>query len=194
MKAKFLALFLSLFATAALATDATVTWVLPTQNTDGTSIPATGPGSIVSTKIEHGYCSGSAFGTKLGEQTVNAPATTATIVNLAAGFTYCFRASARNTFGVDSAFSNVAQKVVPNPTPNAPVLSATITLAYDLKGISRDGTILLGRAVGTVELGTPCIDYAYQTNKGTYHMVDPANVKLTRASRSPAIVTKCAIG
>lgn len=203
----FLAVVTALLAIAAgvalnhaYAAPVTVTWALPTANTDGSAIPSTGQASLVSTKVEYGTCSGTAFGAKSGEVVVNVPATTATLEIAPASNPYCFRAAVTNAYGNQSAWSNVASKTVPLPpppppvVPNAPVLSTTITVAYDLRGISRDGTVLLGRAVGTVDLGTPCIDYAYATNKGTYHMVDRSNVKLVREPRSPAVVTKCAIG
>lgn len=51
----------------ALAADITTTWTYPTQNTDGSAIPASGAGSIASSRVEWGTCAGAAFGTKLGE-------------------------------------------------------------------------------------------------------------------------------
>lgn len=175
----------------AFAADATVTWTMPTTNTDGSAIPASGSGAITSTRIEYGTCSGSAFGTSAGNVTVNAPATTATITGFAAGSTACFRAFVRNTFGNESGPSGVVAKTFPTPTPNPPTLSATITVAYELNGIRGDGTILLGRAVGQIELGAPCMDYEYRTNKGVYHGIERKHVRLVREPKSPALVTQC---
>lgn len=82
---------LAALATAAQAGTATVSWTNPTQNTDGSAIPSTGPGSLTSTRIEWGTCSGTAFGSRAGDMVVNQPATSGVVQNLAPG-TWCFRA------------------------------------------------------------------------------------------------------
>lgn len=110
-----------LLAASAIAAAATLStsWTNPTQNTDSSAIPATGPGSIASTRVEYGSCSGTAFGTKSGEVTVQGAATTASIPNLGPG-TWCARAYTTNTYGSESGPSNVASKVIAAPTPNPP--------------------------------------------------------------------------
>ena len=195
---KIIAVFASLIVAwvcfmsmTAFAADAVVSWTNPTQNTDGSAIPASGAGSLTGTRVEYGTCNGTAFGSSAGSVTVNAPATTVTIPGFAAGATNCFRAFARNTFGNESLASNVVAKTFPTPTPNPPVLSATITVAYELNGIKNDGTIMLGRAVGQVELGAPCLDYVFETNKGRYYGIDRQYVKMVREPKSPMVVTKC---
>lgn len=121
-------LFLSF---AAQAENKTVTWVNATKNTDGSTIPATGPGSLTRTTVEYGTCAaGNAFGTKAGEVFVAPPATTLT-VNLVVVQMYCLRAMHTNTFGMVSAASNIAVTSVAPPTPGAPqtfTVSGTITL------------------------------------------------------------------
>lgn len=187
-------LFAATMCSIADAATATVTWTNPATNTDGSAIPAApGAGSLTSTRIEYGSCSAAnVFGAKAGEVTVAQPATTATLTGLAPATAYCFRAFAKNSYNSESAASNVVSKATPATTPNAPVLSSTITVAYDLRGIRRDGTVLLGRAVGQIELGTPCLDYSYRTNRGTYHGVDRDRVRLVREPRSAMVVTRCA--
>lgn len=111
-------LFLGLTAIAMAAT-VTVRWQNPTQNTDDSAIPASGPGSIASTRIEYGTCSGAAFGTKLGEFIVTGQAEAGVSPDLAPG-TYCGRAYTKNTYGEESGASNVAQKVISAPKPKAP--------------------------------------------------------------------------
>lgn len=174
-----------------LGADATVRWSHPTARENGVPLALS---EIRETQIDYGQCAaGGVFpATPAGTQVVPAPATTAVVTNLGYG-TWCFRGRTADTGGLVSANSSVAQKVILAP-PQPPVLSATITVAYDFKGVRGDGTILLGREVGTVALGAPCIDYAFQTNKGTFHGIDRANVKLSREPRSSMIVTKCAIG
>ena len=43
-------------STIAHADEATVSWTNPTQNTDDSAIPATGPGSLTGTNIYYGIC------------------------------------------------------------------------------------------------------------------------------------------
>ena len=166
------------------AADATVSWTNPTQNTDNSAIPSTGAGSLTGTRVEYGSCVGAAFGTKAGEVTVTAPGTTATITGLSDAATYCFRAFARNTYGAESAASNVASKVMPTPTPKPPVLSSTVTVAWDLK----NGMPF--RVVGTLPIGAPCGAKVWRG----YYSVDRSSVTLTRPPRSTRLVTKCAVG
>lgn len=189
---KFLLVALALFSGAAFAQTATVTWTNPTLNTDGSAIPATGPTALASTRVEYGSCSGTAFGTKAGEVVVPQPSTTTTITSLTAGSTYCFRAYAKNVGGAESGPSVVVSKAIPLPVPNPPVLSATITVAYEAVPDQWDG-VKLGRAVGTLALGTTCIDNPIQTNKGEYYEVPLDKVTLTKVPKpNSRIVTKCA--
>lgn len=146
------ALFL-LLPLAAHAASVEITWQHPTQNVDGSSIPATGPGSLVSTRVEWGTCSGSSFGTLQGSQTVTAPATSATISGLSAAATYCFRAFSRNTFGEESTTSNVVARQIPAPVPRPPVLSSTVTIVWSHKRMGWGETL---EVVGTAPVGTAC--------------------------------------
>jgi hypothetical protein len=144
---------LGLFASAAYAADATITWTMPTQNTDNSAIPASGSGSIASTRVEWGTCSGTSFGTKAGERIVNAPATTTTITGLTSGSTFCFRAFVRNTAGAESAASNVVSRVMPSPTPKPPVLSSTVSVVWSYKRAGPHETL---EVVGSAPIGTEC--------------------------------------
>lgn len=107
-----------LAAGCATAATVVVTWTPPIQNTDDSPIPATGEGSLSSYRIEYGTCNGTLFGTKAGEVTRAAPASTVTL-NLQPG-TVCVRVLVSNTYGVESAPSNVATRVINPPTPKAP--------------------------------------------------------------------------
>ncbi len=119
MKHFIRAFALLLFASAASAATVTVTWTPPTQNTDGSTIPATGEGSLKTYRIEYGTCSApGVFAVKAGEVTRPAPAT-GIVLNLNPGTT-CVRAFVANTYDQESDASNVATSVVPFPRPKAP--------------------------------------------------------------------------
>jgi hypothetical protein len=120
---------------------------------------------------------------------VAAPATTAVVPGLGYG-TWCFRGRTVNTGGLTSVNSAVVSKVYLAP-PNPPVLGATITLAYEIQ-MNSWGDVKLGRAVGSMPLGTPCVDNPILTNKGEFYEIDPANVELTKDPKSSIIVTQCA--
>lgn len=172
-------------ANRADAADATSTWTAPTANTDGTVIPATGAGSIVSHRLEWGTCSGTAFGTKIAEAVVLAPALTYTVTNLAPG-TYCFRVYAKNTYGIESAPSGVVSKVVPAPVPNPPTLVTVSVVAYELKP---NGL----RMVGTLPLGTPCAgDVLFQTLGQDFYAVPRGAVAPAPGNGVKTIVAACA--
>lgn len=186
--ALLICIFLSLvLVTIARAADVGVSWTNPTTNTDGSAIPATGVGSLTGTRVEYGSCSGSVFGTKAGEVNAPAPATSTSITGLSAAQTYCFRSYAKNTYGSESAASNVASKALPAPTPNPPVLSSTVTVAWDLK----NGKPF--RVVGRIALGTPCGDFVAKKAGERYYQIDRSAVKFIRKPQSARIVTQCAI-
>lgn len=147
------AIALCLGASPTHAGDAVLTWTLATQNTDGTAIPASGPTSLASTRVEWGSCSGSNFGTKAGEQIVAKPATTYTVTNLSAG-TYCFRAYSRTVAGLESAPTNAVTKTILQAPPNPPGnLVVADLVVYQVIG-TPDAFALL--PVGTVPAGTAC--------------------------------------
>jgi hypothetical protein len=128
---------------------------------------------------------------KAGEVVAPAPAVSVAILGFTDGQVACFRAFAKNTFAFESVASNVVAKAFPAPTPNPPVLGASITVAYDIQ-LKSNGDILLGRVVGEMPLGTPCVDNDLQTNRGVYYPVNRADVTITRHPRSRLIVTQCA--
>lgn len=113
---------LSLFvATVALGIGLSVTWTNATKNTDNSSIPATGPGSIASTTITYGTCNAAkdAIATISGTVSVAGAAQAGSVPNLAPGL-WCAYAQHVNTFGVVSDPSNVGFKDIAAPKPGAP--------------------------------------------------------------------------
>lgn len=183
---------LGLFAsTAVYAATATLSWVHPTQNTDGSLIPTTGNGAIAQTRIEWGTCSSTGgFGTKESEVVVPYPETSTVINNFLGGETVCFRAYSKNNYGMESAASAVVVKVFDAPKPRPPSLSVVETVAYEVR--YRKGTVLLGRAVGTVPIGTPCATGIVVSPN--YYFVDSSTISFTRNTRSGGFVAKCALG
>lgn len=119
---KKLAAFLTLFFVVPLTLAAVLntSWQNATTNTDGSAIPATGPGSVT-TRIEYGTCNAArtAIVTVLGTLTPAQGATTAPTPDLPPGI-YCARAQHVNSFGVASVFSAVASREVLAPQPNPP--------------------------------------------------------------------------
>ena len=188
---KIAALLLGLcLANAAGAATVTVTWTPPTTNTDESAIPATGPGSLTTYRIEYGTClAGGAFGVKAGEVTRAAPAT-GTTLNLQPG-TSCVRAFVANTYGNESAASNVASKIVPAPTPKPPgSLAVSDPTVFDVKPNFETFAFERGKKVGTVKLGAAC-DEERTTGADFYALERPSRVKLTKPPRSSALVARC---
>lgn len=182
-----------LFAvSAANAATVSISIAPPTQNTDNTAIPATGAGSIASYRVEYGTCVGTAFGVRAGEITLTAPTGT---VDVGPG-TYCFRAFARNTFGQESAASNVATRVVNPPTPQPPTITTVAVVAginmAPLYRINADGT--RGTTVlGFVPVGAKCLGTPVYTYRGKpYHKVDTSNAKWWGTAPTTQAAAPCA--
>jgi len=181
---KKLALLVALLPLPALADTATLTWTHPTQRVDGTSLPLT---SIKETQIDWGVCaSGNTFpATPTGTKAVAAPATTTSVAELGYG-AWCFRARSVDTGNLVSDNSGAVYKIIIAP-PKPPVLSATITVAYEIQQHPVFGP-RLGRNVGTVSLGTECL--AGEIVNG-YYEVSLDKVNLTKMPKSAIVVTQC---
>jgi hypothetical protein len=174
----------------AQAADATLTWSHPTQYTDNSPIPA---GALTQTAVIYGKCNATQTGLLTTPApvtlTVAYPATSRVITGLGEG-SWCFAARSE-TASAQSAWTGYVFKTIVL-TPKPPVLSSTITLAYETWKFL--GKTYLGRYVGTIELGTPCQDGAVvTTSRATYYEIDPASVTLTegRTPRPGPIVTQC---
>lgn len=186
-----LALALLALCVAGIASADTVvaTWANPTTNTNGSAIPATGAGALTQARLEYGTCVAGAFGVKAGEVIRPMPATTATL-NLDPGTT-CLRVKVTNTFGRESAASNVVTRVIDAPTPNPPAnLTVSDPVAYDVRPNESTFAFERGRPVGTAKLGAAC-DEDRTTGGDFYALERPSRVKLTREPRSKALVALC---
>ena len=183
--ASLAAIALCVSASPAIAGDAALTWTLATQNTDGSAIPASGPTSLASTRVEWGTCSGSNFGTAVGQQIVATPATTYTITGLAAGV-WCFRAYSRTVAGLESAPTNAVTKTILQAPPNPPGnLTVAALVVYQVIGTpDRFGF----NPVGTVPAETACDPT--QPIVG-YYVVARAAVSWYGSTRPQTVVAKC---
>lgn len=179
---------------------ATLTWTAPTQNTDNSPIPATGPGSLAGFKLYHAPTeAGVATATPL---VVNdKTATTHTIAGLPAGQRY-YGAKAFNVEGIDSDMSGYVNNVVTIPAttgtssvtvstkPKPPVLVAVQQTVYEVQ--NNPNGLRLGRNVGTVPLGTSCGETpVVETWTGTYYEVPLDAVTLNKMPKSAIVVVKC---
>lgn len=127
----------------------TVSWVHPTANTDGSSLPLT---QITSTTVVWGTSS-----TAMTSSKVVTGAATSTIIDLAPGT--WFVGARTNANGNASVVSNIVQVVIPQPTPNPPVVTvqavvAGLNMAPAFKVLA-DGS-RSSVVAGFVPVGTEC--------------------------------------
>jgi hypothetical protein len=131
------------------AGEAELTWVAPTQNTDGTPLT-----DLAGFKIYLGTTMGGPYPVSID---ITDPAvTTFTVPNLTAGTTYFFVSTAYNSANPvqESDFSNEVSKLIPLPVPNPPTMLAVVnTLVWDIVK-QENKYVFLG--VGTVPNGTSC--------------------------------------
>jgi len=142
-----MALLLLLLSVSALAGSATLSWTPPTQNEDGTPIT-----DLAGYWIYYGTVSGNYPNSiQIADPTIS----TYVVDSLAAG-NWFFVATAYNTAGIESAYSNEATKTVPPDVPLPPTNLTVVdpeSLVYSI-GKIYDGMVLT--PVGTVPGGTPC--------------------------------------
>ena len=114
------------------AATVTIKWVPPTTDVAGDPIPATGATSLAKVVVERGTCVGTpvTFGVKAEEKSIPVPATETTFENIPNNSTNCYRAKAFLVNNEASAWSNVVQRTITTPGPNAPVLNGTITIQW----------------------------------------------------------------
>ena len=121
MKKFLFAIIACVGASVALAAGLNFSWTNANTNTDGTAIPATGPGSLTETRVEYGPCNTSRTDLLSITGTLSSPgsSTTAAVNSLPPG-EWCARARHVNTYGKVSAPTGVVYKVIDAPTPNPP--------------------------------------------------------------------------
>ncbi len=175
------ALIILFISSTAIAADATLSWTPPTTNEDGSTLT-----DLAGYKFYYGTVS-TVY--DQGPVTVNDPTISAyTISGLANDTTYYFVATAFNTSGVESVYSNEAAVTTPPLAPSAP-LNLTVTaenLTAYTYSISDDVLRLI--AVGTVPADTPC-DGTMSING--YHRVDRDLVDYAGSARPPIVFALC---
>lgn len=184
----------------ARADDATISWGLPTQNTNGSTIVAPpAPGSLTRTTIEYGSCTGTgaarAFATKLGEMWV-APPATSLVVAMVVVQEYCFRGYVTNTFGMNSSLSNVAWKANAPPTPGGVTITVTQnSTAWGIQTSPQNGGRMSLYSVGTAKPATPCdcsMAARGPENDAVLCRIDSAAVDYVGSVRPAVVVASCA--
>ena len=120
-KRSLLLLATSLFTTSVFAASAIVSWNWPTQNTDGSTIPASGNGALESATVLYGLCNNG--NVPANADSVESPYPTSSVEILGLGYgDWCFGAKAQNNLGAISDLSNVAVKSIVEPN-SAPTLT-----------------------------------------------------------------------
>lgn len=178
-------------APCALAGSALLSWTHPTQNTDGSTIPVTGPDALASTRAQWFQCSSATATWPATPQqaTVNYPASTYTVQDIGAGL-WCFRVLSVNNGGVASDPSAVGTKTILPATPNPPTgLTVTDTVAFtSIK--ARDRTVML--PVGTVPGSTACDAQESIVAAGiAYHAVPRSAVTFSGTVRPELVWARC---
>lgn len=175
---------------------ADLAWTNPTQNEDGSTIPATGAGSLAGTEVFSGTTSTTPIAT--AAKGVSAM----TVTGLAVG-PNSLRLKAFNTEAVRSVFTNAVTlilvgqvatanaAVTVNSQPKPPSgFTAASTVAFELK-TTGGGVQMLGRDVGSVKVGAPCGTKLLLSVGGkNYYELAPADYTLYRAPKYP-VVTAC---
>jgi hypothetical protein len=145
---------------------------------------------LLLTRIEYGTCVGTApnytFGTKAGEATFNAPATSGTIPGHSAGTTVCFRAYSRLASLVESDPTGVVYRVFAPAKPMPPSgLTVTELVAYTVVK-QKDRFVML--PVGTIPGSTEC-DTSQSVNG--YYVVPRSVVTWSGSVKPDVVVAKC---
>jgi len=189
---KKLILLSLMFSSTVLGDTATVTWNHPTTNTNGSTIPASGEGSLVSSRVVYGICTVvGTFNNAPSSLLVLYPTNSVEINSLAAG-QWCFGVYSKNTYGSESLISAIVSKTIANtPTiPNPPVILTVATIAYEINSKGN-----LGSPIGTVALNVKCLGTEPLITKrgNTYYELSIDDVQLSKMPKSAIIVGLCAI-
>ena len=151
-----LLLLLLLLPSFAWAGSVTLSWTPPTQNEDGTPLT-----NLEEYHLYYGTTQGGPYPTII--HTNNPNVSTWVVDDLAEG-TYYFVATARNTSGVESVWSNEATKIVGAAPPEPPTM--LVVVDPTVFSVAKTTNMFVHIAVGTVPVGTECI--LDQRNNGRY--------------------------
>ena len=174
------------------AATAELAWSAVTKRVDGTAVTSA---QLKEYRVYYGVCAvGDTLPASPAVVAFAPTATTGVIPNLAYG-KWCFAMSVVDN-SVDqneSARTGIITRTWLAP-PEAPVFTVANKIAYEVLPHPIEGT-RLGRAVGTVPLGTACgNDPVVSTMRGDYHEVALDAVTLSKRPKSAVIVAQCKIG
>lgn len=170
-------------AAAAQTGSATLSWQAPTHNTNGTPLT-----DLVGYRV---YASRTSPPT-ISVADITHPATLTHTVNGLAEGTWYFGVKARNSYGVESAMSNIATKEIPGstPVPNPPTGLVVVSVtAYETR-TTKGGLLSLWREAGTIPLGTAC-DSAIRIAPDYYAVPRDAVTPIRRRELSAVVVARC---
>jgi hypothetical protein len=170
---------------------AVVSWTAPTTNVDGSDLL-----DLAGFHVVYGTRSDSLSQIALVDDITR---TSYTVQSLTPG-TWYFAVRAFNSEQTESDDSNVAQKAVTGASdaktvqititgepPPADTLQTTATQAYDV--VRSGNRYVLGRQVGTITLGKPCVS-SFRVGSN-YYQVTRSDVSITRNTRSQTLVARC---
>ncbi len=169
--------------------EAILSWIAPTQNTDGTALT-----DLAGFKIHLGQTQGGPYPVTI--DIADPTAITLTIPNLTDGLTYYFVATAYNSASEvqESDFSGEVSKTIPFPVPQPPSM---LTVQETVYSVSKTNDAFLLAAVGRATLGAPCDpnQYVRGINESDQRYVVPVDevVLWFGSVRSEVVVGHCAI-
>lgn len=166
-----------------------LSWLPPTQNTDGSAIPATGADALASYRIEYFQCATATtpWPPTPSVAVVPAPAVSHNVTGLASGQRHCFRIAATNNGGVSSQVSATGSALASVSTPAPPTNLQVQTLVAYYVIQQADKFVLL--AAGEVAPDTKC-NFTQSVN-GKYGVPVSAVVKWYGNVRPLVLVGDC---
>lgn len=164
----------------------TITWTNPTTNTDGSALPAS---QITRTTVYWG-----ATATAMTNSKVVAGSAASTTIDLAPG-TY-FIGAKTTANGNDSAMSNIDQEVIPQSTPNPPVITVQPVVAglnmspvYKILANGSRSTVV----AGFVPVATACVgDVVFKYRDSSYRRVPREAVMWWGTAATTEVAAPCA--
>jgi hypothetical protein len=179
------------------AGSATIAWVPPTTNGDGSPLT-----DLAGYRIFYGTAQGS-LNTR--QDVAGAATASANVSNLTSGSTYYFVVRALNAAGIESADSNVASKAIVGGTPPTASASSTVTVdkvpspptgvtvietsAYNVRFDYQRWVAVRGTRAGMIKLGAAC-DESRSTADG-YTVISRPSQVIPRQATGTVLVAKC---
>lgn len=179
---RYLLLLLLLLTAPVYAGEANLSWVIPTENTDGS--PYTNYGGY---KLYYGTMTGSVTDNVIVIPDSTAVITTYRITELADG-DYQFAITAYNDLGLESELSDRAYKTVVTGTPPLPPELTFSTYETGIYNVVKKANGFVFVYAGSVPLNTPC-DVNQHVNG--YYAVPVSAVTWTGSVRPIVVVGRC---